>query len=146
MLKWATENNANEPILQQIMSNFNRGTLSKPINTTNPFRFGLRPPDVEAPLIDDRHVEQIFVTLCADVRIYKGLLIHAMTHLVPDLKNYHKLRQQLTDDINASRAMQFFDLPSTIEQPFGAGRRELAAAFCQCIRDYYQKLREKVNA
>lgn len=146
MHKWVSENRLNEPVLQQIFSSFNRGVLIKPVNTTNPFRRGLVPIDVEVPLIDNLHVERTFEMLCVDERSYNGLLIHAMTYVLPDLNNYHKLRKHLIDDINASRCMQLFDLPSKVQQPFGAGRRELAAAFCQYIREYFQELRGEVKA
>ena len=146
MNKWLDENRPNEPILQQIFANFNRGTLSKQINTTNPFRRGLVPANVEAPLIDDAHIERVFVSRCESARIYNGLILHAITYLIPDLQNYHKMRQQLIEDINASKFMTLFDLPLSIDRPFESGRRELAAAFCQCLRKYFHRLREIVNA
>lgn len=146
MDKWAKQMPLDGLVFRQISPNFNRGSLTKSINTSNPLRRGLVASDVEVPLIDDRHIEEVFKTMCTDVRMYNGLLIHAIAYVIPDLNNYHLLRQKLISAIQSSECMPMFDLPNTVDDPFGSGRCELAAAFCRYIRSYFARLREKLNA
>ena len=145
MMEWANRVALDTPVFRQMPSSFNRGTLTKQINVTNRFRRGLTSPDVEVPLIDDRYVERVFASMCTDTRMYNGLIINAITHVIPDLENYHYLRKTLIDDINASKCMKLFDLPDAVRDPYGAGKGELAALFCTHIRAYFRDLHVQIN-